>query len=352
MALKYTRIDNIIVAARILRDHGSKSDIVALFQMSHHSNYTELPEEDSRVLEQMNVKIQYIPKSPNENFYRTNVDKFRILGLSDYRRVLFMDGDVMPTKNLDYLFEMSDGPNAVLKENVVMQGVWEPANGGFFMLAPNQDDLRLVNSIIQQREEYARTHPYPFFDVVNGWGHTHDPSDPWLAKSSSGTNWTFLAAFADQGLLYHWVKYAKKSVSIVQFNGNVHNWGLNSSLTSASFEEQNVTLQEILVKPFDGGSNPRRDFIHFTGNTKPWLRGAPQDISNKTKSKSEHDLWFYTLSTLNDELKMDLNFTSWKGGDKKKRPKHGLYPVYVHAKEASSNLLERVGSVNRTTSRL
>jgi hypothetical protein len=56
------------------------------------------------------------------------LDKFRILGLVEYRRVLLMDGDVMPNTSLDYLFEMSDGENATLKENLITAGKMEPAN--------------------------------------------------------------------------------------------------------------------------------------------------------------------------------------------------------------------------------
>jgi hypothetical protein len=42
--------------------------------------------------------------------------------------VLLIDGDVMPNTSLDYLFEMSDGENATLKENLITAGKMEPAN--------------------------------------------------------------------------------------------------------------------------------------------------------------------------------------------------------------------------------
>lgn len=164
------------------KEQGSKADIVALFWLSYESNYTVLPAKDARALEQMHVHVQYIPKSPHENFYRTNVDKFRILGLTQYRRVLFMDGDVFSLGSLDYLFEMSDGKDAILKENVVMQGVFEPANGGFFMLAPSAEDLSLINSILQCSEEYSRQAPYPFFDWEQGWGHKIEPPEAVLPR--------------------------------------------------------------------------------------------------------------------------------------------------------------------------
>jgi hypothetical protein len=200
-------IYNMLITARILREAGSRADIVAFFQMSYESAHERLTEEDVRQLRAMNIKIKYIPKSPQECFYRTVLDKFRILGLVEYRRVLFLDGDVIPTRNLDFLFEMSDGENAVLKENLVVAGKIEPANAGFFMVAPKKGALEQINSIIQEQERKARSLPYPYFDPVEGWGHVIKPNDQWhtIAKLK-GTEWTFWSAFADQGLLYYWTR--------------------------------------------------------------------------------------------------------------------------------------------------
>jgi hypothetical protein len=62
---------NILVSASVLREAGSQADVVAFFQISYQSTYDRLPSEDVRLLEAMNVRIEYIPKSPHENFYRT-----------------------------------------------------------------------------------------------------------------------------------------------------------------------------------------------------------------------------------------------------------------------------------------
>jgi hypothetical protein len=119
---------------------------------------------------------------------------------------MLMDGDVMPINSLDYLFEMSDGENATLKENLVTAGKIEPANAGFFMVAPKEGDLEQINDIIQKQEIKAKSLPYPYFDPVEGWGHVIQPDDQWEALNSQGKNWTFWSAFSDQGLLYYWVK--------------------------------------------------------------------------------------------------------------------------------------------------
>jgi hypothetical protein len=64
-------IYNILVSARVLREAGSQADVVAFFQISYQSTYDRLPSEDVRLLDAMNIRIEYIPKSQQESFYRT-----------------------------------------------------------------------------------------------------------------------------------------------------------------------------------------------------------------------------------------------------------------------------------------
>jgi hypothetical protein len=120
---------NIAIAAHILRERGSTADVVALFQVSKTAETQELLPQDLKILHGLGVYVYYIPQQTHgkQSFYRTQLDKFRILGLSQYERILFMDGDVMPLANLDYLLEMS--ASGKLKDNVVLQGIHEPANG-------------------------------------------------------------------------------------------------------------------------------------------------------------------------------------------------------------------------------
>jgi hypothetical protein len=74
------------------------------------------------------------------------------------------------------------------------------------MLASKNGALEQINRIIQEREEQARSLPYPYFDPVEGWGHVIQPGDPWeTITKMQGTQWTFWS-FADQGLLYYWTR--------------------------------------------------------------------------------------------------------------------------------------------------
>ena len=64
-------IYNILVAAQILREEGSKHDVVALFQMSINSTSPQLSPEHTRALKGMNIRIRYIPPSRLESFFDT-----------------------------------------------------------------------------------------------------------------------------------------------------------------------------------------------------------------------------------------------------------------------------------------
>lgn len=205
-------IYNIAVAAQILQDSASKADIVAMIQMSVRTNETSLPEEESRMLEEMGVQVEYLPKFSSithESFYTLMLEKFRILQMTQYSRVIFMDGDVMPLCSLDYLFELSEPESgeAVLKENIVLSYTNQPAHGGFFMLQPSQEDFERVQSIIKETEVKALQLPKPdHWDPIEGWGHKIVPPDRWKSsmRKWTSTNWTWHGVHADQGLLYHW----------------------------------------------------------------------------------------------------------------------------------------------------
>ena len=90
---------------------------------------------------------------------------------------MYLDYDVMPTCNLDYLFELSDplpqlsGPvsntsSFRLKENVIVAFRREPASGGIFILKPNSTDFDHIQRIIHERETRSMELPYPHWDPI------------------------------------------------------------------------------------------------------------------------------------------------------------------------------------------
>jgi hypothetical protein len=299
---------NVMVATKVLRDEGSLSDVVLLLQISPNTTASTIPERQQHALEALGIHMYYIPKSHRESFYDTVLNKFRVLQLVQYKKVMLLDADVMPLGNLDYLFTLDE-----LRPNVIVSGALEPANGGVFVVSPGPNEYQQLQSIIERRNERSGSSA---FDSAWGWGHEIRPPDEWVARRPGvrGTHWTFHFAFSDQGLLYHWTKYAKQNVSIV-FEDRVENWGTS--------ESGSAVLQETIRNPFVGHSKPRLrvyamchkflcDIMHFSGTKKPWLPRPPKDISETTKHKDAFHLWWYTLRQIDTTVGLNIDYGHWR----------------------------------------
>jgi alpha-N-acetylglucosamine transferase len=206
---------NILVSAYILQDAGTKADIVVMVQMSSKVDpaHARLPLEDTQLLDKMGIVLVYLPQpTPDqESFYHLQLAKFHVLRLTQYSRVFFLDADVMPFCNVDYMFELSEpkrldqeekenshsdattnsqqslpprpppssssssSSSVRLKENIILAYKTVPAAGSYFILKPGPDEYDEITAIIRRREEEAPTLPYPHFDDVQGWGHVITP---------------------------------------------------------------------------------------------------------------------------------------------------------------------------------
>jgi hypothetical protein len=210
---------SVVAAAHALRKYGSKADIVLMVQLSVHADpqVTTLEERHEEMLSKLHIRLVYLPRFAKpimECFYSLVMEKFRILSLTEYSRVMFIDSDILPKCNLDYLFELSDTQGAAastfwnetiadhppsvttslpkLKENIVLGYKREPSNAGLFVLKPDADDYQLLQQVMRQKEERALELPYPHWDEVLGWGHRIAPDDKWVSNlEDTGTNWTW-----------------------------------------------------------------------------------------------------------------------------------------------------------------
>jgi len=284
------------------------------------------------------VHIHYLPKIPkgdNNSFYDLMFEKFKILQLTQYRRVLFMDSDVLPLENLDYLFELSDrgakiergNSNVTLMENLVVATFGEPSNGGFIMLTPGLGEYEQYEDVRAKQVESAKDLPHPKFDFKLGWGHNFRQNhDQWEAIKMNGTNWRFWGGHVDQGLLYYWVKYVKKEVSLV-IGDHIQNWSTDAS--------GNKYMQHQLMVPLDSLPEPyglpkwskftiseHRPYVsynHFTGNTKPWTTNMPigDCFSEAYKRRKPKFYWFHMLCQVNKKLNMGLDLSDWNTEKKK-----------------------------------
>jgi hypothetical protein len=98
--------------------------------------------------------------------------------MTDYERVLFIDADVLPLCNLDYLCELS--MKGTLMDSVVIATGTEPANGGFFMLRPGKGEYDRLMSIVNRQYHKAVLNGSHAFDPVLGLGHAIEAPDEWV----------------------------------------------------------------------------------------------------------------------------------------------------------------------------
>ncbi|KAL3938351.1 MAG: hypothetical protein SGARI_001774 [Bacillariaceae sp.] len=82
---------SVVVAAHLFQKHGSVADVVLMVQISAETKHHKLPELEEQILTKAGVKIKYIPKfeAPKfEKFYSLMMEKFRILSMTEYARVV------------------------------------------------------------------------------------------------------------------------------------------------------------------------------------------------------------------------------------------------------------------------
>jgi hypothetical protein len=180
---------NILISKYILKQSGSNADVVVLARMSSETTDETISEQS--MLEKGGVIVRYLPKSHMDNFYSAMLDKFQILKYhQEYDRILFLDSDITPFCNLDYMFHNSMGTDAVLAPNVVLSYKHEPAQGGFFMLHPEKGDYEKIQEIIDHRMQRS----YNFSEEF-GWGHKIEPPDYWDSMNAKNqTRWDFYGA--------------------------------------------------------------------------------------------------------------------------------------------------------------
>lgn len=325
-------IYNAMITKEILIEQNSTVDVMVLLRMNTESKHTRLPPEHEEFLSKCGILFQYLPKPLMDNFHTAMMDKFRVLQLTQYQRVLYLDSDVIPLRNLDYLFQLS--VQGRLEENLVLAYTNEPASGGFFMLTPHEGDFAAITKLVAQVEELGY-----HFNKTTGWGHRITPPDRWVnARSKGGILWDFYGAFTDQGLLYHWVKYEKKRVSIV-VKDLVETWRDD---TCAEGGTSPCKTKETLSNEIFGGvpktprrPNPRNhfthvrpysDFEHFKSTSKPWLRHskqAPDDVNSLEEATDCYEFWFHVLRRVSDRYGLNIDVDNLSVG----RPTLGIYPT-------------------------
>jgi hypothetical protein len=329
---------NILVASSVFQAHKSTADVVLKVQMARAETAPRLPEQHEKWLSDAGVKLQYFNSGlRSTNFGLANLQKFRILNMIEYDRVLFLDADVMPLCSMDYMFHESYKKDGLFQEQVTVAGAKAPAAGSMFLVTPKAGEYeKLMDLVRQHRQRSANS---SVFDPKIGWGHEIQPPDSWNALIKQNiTTWDFYGASADQGLLYHWMRYIK--MNYTQIGGShIDTWNevfiesnhsskltlipVGNKLIARVATAKTVNLQSCVdpnrvkflrkkrQRPPHWTRAPWSDHIHFSGQRKPWntpIRDVPQvepPVFVRRPDRNR-EVWLYELARANKTFSLGL----------------------------------------------
>merc|ERR1711907_820419 len=140
---------------------------------------------------------------------------------TEYRKVIFLDADIMPVANMDYVFRLSDENEnndaaPLLRPNLILATRGEPCNTAMFLVTPNATCYKNLQEAIVRKHRDGRLLPYPHFDRKIGWGWNFlSMNMTWEAINDKGRRWSWHAVHSDQGLMYYYAKFLVQDTSIV-----------------------------------------------------------------------------------------------------------------------------------------
>ena len=264
---------NVMIMKTALHSFGSEADLVVLIGFSK-GGYHEMYQEDIDRLTSIGIKIVYLPRlleveeKEKVNFAEMALLKITPFSFTQYEKIQFFDGDIMPTKNMDCYFE--------LEQNTFNTGNASPLNSGWFLAIPNLEDFHALRAkaIKRLNEKWS---------VDDGWG---EALPPWIRfrNGKHPPSWNFNGASLDQGLFTHYFVINEGRVLLLDpKQGRKYN-GLGKEPTV--YDNLQVPLQ--CCK----GRLPVSSFAHFTGKSKPWLN----DIRGSKRKDTK--LWGHFLDSL------------------------------------------------------
>ena len=335
---------DVLISASLLRKTGSTADFWLYVRLSPDSKLDTMPTEDLRLLDALGVKVKHLDKPEHESFSQLMYDKFYILNMTDYKRVMYLDADTIPLTNLDYLFYLSDPENkdlpTLLKPFFLFATRKEPTNGGLFIVEPSTRIYEQYKETVRVQHEKAKMLPYPHFNKLQGWGYTFKRyNDKWEAINSDGNSWSWYGAHVDQGLMYYIAKFLSKETSIA-IGQRLQNWKgvpgqdkpekesetlgtlekYQPKLLAYQFECDKYALNEkVGAWDFQWSCNPPYNSIaHFYGAKKPWQKKFKKEwlkgghfLEDTSVKKAPAMLWFKELDELNDKHKMGIDLEHW-----------------------------------------
>lgn len=267
---------NTIIMATSLRQHGSKADVIAMIGFA--ANFTRYQfADDLALLTKEGVILHYLPRLLDPNtavgFAEMALLKVTPFSFTQYKKVQFFDGDIMPKKNMDCYFE--------LDRNLFGTGTVSPLNSGWYLAHPNAQQYEELKALAEKR--FTKS-----WDKKIGWGIEIPPGTMYRGGKKPVEKWEFNGANLDQGLFTHYFILSKGNVGLIDVK-YVKLYDVKEGKTR--LVENRVDFKAYLQ--CCGGKPPTSMFAHFTGTNKPWLRDA------STTENKDLKLWGQMLDSLN-----------------------------------------------------
>eukprot|EP01041_Mallomonas_annulata_P001791 gene1791-3476_t len=270
---------NALIMKRALTQSGSTADFIVLVGYTIDSN-REPFEGDLNLLRSHGIITYILPRllhtSAPLGFAEMALLKITPWNFTQYHRIQFFDGDIMPTKNMDCFFK--------LNFNAFTAGLVSPLNSGWYLALPNAIAYKRM-------EEKALWRLTRDWDPDMGWGDKM-PKGMKYRGGKPVKRWEFNGADMDQGLLTHYF--------LINHGGALL---IDTDLQSVARYDRGVKHEREKDIPLKvavsccKGMLPTSFFAHFTGRNKPWMVGAA--VLHSRKPNSPHAKWASHLDALN-----------------------------------------------------
>lgn len=282
---------NALIMHRSLEEQGSTADFIAM--IGYSENDTSPFIEDINMLKSHGIIVHELPRLVDPSyplrFAEMALLKITPYSFTEYEKVQFFDGDVMPTKNMDCFFNMP--------YNAFTIGAVSPLNSGWFLAIPNKDAF-------QDMRNKAIWRLFREWDEKNGWENEELPTQLTVRGgrpvSKPKNRWNFNGADMDQGLFTHYFVIHHGNVILMDTDLNVVRHYRRGIAHDTEHDMIEVPAKKALAV-CNSALMPTRYFAHFTGRSKPWMN----DLRNLEPTRRNADL--ITWAKLLDGMNLPVN---------------------------------------------
>lgn len=130
--------------------------------------------------EKINFRVVPTLLYENRTIWENTINKFYIYSMEEYKKICFLDADIIVTKNIDCLFEnktpcfINPADDAFQRKSVFKKGklINYPFRGGTFLITPNQEEFKILTQDYEAADDeeslfnYYSKKKYYYFPIA------------------------------------------------------------------------------------------------------------------------------------------------------------------------------------------